>query len=253
MNLLEKIEKYGYMDEYNKALRMIYDVSEQQRQEILNYKQGSDEWLHARKGRINSSMAGMCAGHNLHQSYPITYALELMLYKDGYDETLKDNPNIVRGKKLEPFIHSMAVSVLAKHLHETEGVNPDTIYSEETGSCLSSEHPWLAASTDGILHYGGKQVLLEYKAPNKLVRRVDDDGVERAYIKDEYYDQITMAMYCYGIHEQYFVMYSQGVLCWMKFVFDEEYWNSVLFPSLSYFYKELYLPGKILVQHGHLL
>jgi putative phage-type endonuclease len=113
---------------------------------LLDVRQGTAEWLEARKGKITASLAAACLGLDPHKG-PLAAFNEITGRKRQ-----PDNPDMRYGREFE----AEAVSV----------------YEAETGTLVEPGgfwvHPeltWLGASPDGLV---GTMGLLEAKCPQTL-------------------------------------------------------------------------------------
>ena len=141
---------------------------------------GSKEWLEARRKLITATDAAPIMGLS-----PWKTALQLYMDKINATETVQ-NDAMKRGNELEPAARS-AFELLTGHF-----VSPVWM--------VSKEHPWMAASLDGMNDQG---VVVEIKCPGKEDHYVAVGGS----IPDKYYPQLQHQMVVTGVNEIHYFSY----------------------------------------------
>lgn len=213
-------------------------VTPEEQIEIMYEDQRTQKWINTRKGRLTASLFCAAAGHSKYSS--IATLLKNMLWTKQFS-----NRATRRGNNLEPHVFELAQCHFEKAFRDKldgdESEHDNQIWMEEVGLCIDAQNPYLAASTDGILHVGKRKYTIEIKAPNG--KTADD-------IIPDYYDQVQGQMACLDIKESWFIVYQNDHIHVRYYPFDENYWYNQLLPALEYFYHELFLWRFILQKKG---
>lgn len=224
------------------------EVNDEQILSARNVDQGTPEWHKWREHRIGMSLAGTIAGHNDKLKEPSrTVALKSMLWP----ETITKCSAMVYGSRMERSGVTMAEILIVYHLRQCGYAK---VWVEQTGTCIWKEHPWLAASSDGLIFATGADAstcvkptlfgTLENKAPAGL--QFYDE------VPQHYYDQFQGTCKILGAE---FAVFSQYVPIGTRiqwFYPDPDYWMKEVFPLLETFYMEVYLPRAILKERGRI-
>lgn len=215
-------------------------VDHERRKFIYCMEQGTAEWKKSRKYRLTASIFGSAAGHNKNQSVAAT--LKNLLWPTSFS-----TPATRKGNKMEQHVFDKILVFVEEHyrklLPEDQRETNEAVWMENVGLYVKDEHSWLAASLDGILHVGGKQIGIEIKVPSTNTMDI---------IPTAYYDQTQGQMACKGLDEVWFVVDLCDRLNIRRFVFNQFYWDTHLYPALEYFYMDLYLPRLYLKKLGYI-
>lgn len=133
-----------------------------------------EAWLLERRKYVTASEAAAVVGENPFKT------VHQLWHDKKYGDSFKGNEHTERGQKYEPVIIGAWASKYKAP------------YRRMTDLLVSAEHPYLAATLDGIGRYKGKTTILEIKAPKKPWGA---KGVP-AYYKP----QILVQMLVTGIH-----------------------------------------------------
>jgi putative phage-type endonuclease len=122
---------------------------------------------------------------------------------------------------------------------------------QKCGLFVSTEHPFLAASPDGLIGgdtiveikcpFGGRDVIpTAGKAFPFLVKKPDGSvGLKQNH---NYYYQVQGQMAIAKAKMCYFVVYTFRDMLVEKILFDANLFNNVMLPKLQDFYKSVYCP-----------
>ncbi len=188
--------------------------------------------------RMTASLFGAAAGHN-------DYKKEGELLRDMLWPSFQGNDATEYGTTME----STAFEMTQVHaIQEYRAAGYDDVWIEETGICVSRQHPWLAASSDGLLYAtkrdGCVSGTIEIKCPY----------ARQFYPKTPayYYDQFQGTAAVLGVRLIHFVIYTPERTQINRYEWDETYWNKTLLPTLRSFYMRQYLPRAIYKDRGQL-
>lgn len=191
---------------------------------LYDTTQGSDDWLHMRKGRITMSNLGKVVGHcPFSKDNPEKLARILK----GEEKQIFSQESIQRmnkGNEYEPIVRKALETRLGKKI-------------SETGFAVWNADTRFGASLDGIID---DDTGIEIKCPMKLykplVNNTDKNNI--GCIWDSHYDQIigngvitgrkNMIYVVYGIEDK--KLYIQNVKV------DYDYWFNFLYPKACEFY-----------------
>jgi putative phage-type endonuclease len=191
-------------------------------------KQGSVDWLAARKFRLTASNFGTAVGHNRWKS-PEELIEEMLFGK------FKGNDATRWGNDREAIARNLYILKKWSGLSLEKG-SPDSIHFhvQESGLHILDQQPWFAASPDGIVHESGQLGLLEIKCPFSL----------KLYpqIPPYYQDQIQGIMGILGCQWCDFVVWTPSKMSIKRIMFDKCYWEESLLPNLSNFYMNQFVP-----------
>lgn len=161
---------------------------------IVTVKQGTEDWLKLRRGRLTASHAGDWIAKpttKRYQEYKKLIVLELL----GYEEEEDEAPWFSHGKAMEPFARGA--------------------YQWQTGQevdnnlfLIHKEHDWLSASPDGVWmpdHDG----MVEFKCRAKLEIYQDklDEQARTGKIEASYRPQVQCQMLVSGLDQIQFGNY----------------------------------------------
>lgn len=186
-------------------------VSNEQAEDIMNYKQRSPEWFNARKGRVTGSVVGSMVGHNF-------FCKPTQLLYDLLWGTFEGNEATRWGSEHE----STAANIYEKN------INKKVKYP---GLFICRNRPWLGYSPDGIVEDG---TLLEIKCPfkKKLYGR----------IPMYYFDQIQYGQFLMDCSSCDFFVYTPTQCCLQKYEYNKSYCEEFLIPTVERFYMRRFLP-----------
>jgi hypothetical protein len=228
-------------EEVEDFLRRNVYVTDEQIEEANNCQQRSQKWDEYRKHRIGMSMVGSAIpGHN-------PYRTPRQLLKDMLWPSFQGNRNTEYGTIMEDTGVKIAEMQIKHHLRAEYG----EVWIEQTGTRIWKEHPWLSASSDGLIFAAGGPPdrpaiygTLEHKCPsNKQYYR---------QTPQYHYDQFTGAAVILGVDFIVYSVYTPLASQINYFQKDMDYWDNVLFPELKKFYFEQYIPRAILKERNRL-
>lgn len=202
---------------------------------IATADQGTEKWLTYRKGRLTGSNFGSANGTN-------KYSSPTNLIKDMLWSTFKGNAATRWGNEHEDDGVDAYRSYRINQIMD-EGGDAEGFWIEHTGLVLCEEHPWLGTSPDGIVYEGGERVgLLEIKCPFR----------KKLYgpIPPYYFDQIQGLMAVLKLKWCDFCVWTPDTCSVQRFPFNAEYWTTILFKNLEFFYFDEYLPRLLMKQKG---
>lgn len=184
---------------------------------IVNYEQGSQEWLDWRKNRITATEAAVLLGHS-----PYTTPYKGWQRKTGQIPEQAVTPAMIRGQNDEPEARRLFI--------EEYGI-------EMTPCCIESELiNYLGASLDGLSPCG--KYLLEVKSqlPVNGVRIDHYDQMQHAMLASD--DTIELGYYVSYYNREIRVFLVKPDMEWRENYKKEakEYWKKVIFheaPALS--------------------
>ena len=156
---------------------------------LLDYPQGSQEWLEFRRCGIGASDAPVLMGVGYKDDSPYRLWREKM-----FGESKEINPSMLRGKSFEPMIRALA--------EQKAGISfiADTMYQ-------SVDKLWQFASLDGINHE--ERVILECKYTSKI----NHDLAREDKVPEKYYPQIQHQLACLPEKYSYCIYASYHEKC----------------------------------------
>jgi hypothetical protein len=168
---------------------------------MLDYVQGSQEWLDARKMAVGGSVVHALLGKS---AYNTRYSAIASMIAS---ESIEMNVPIVRGLLGEKYIRD--------YLSEQLGMN-----IREIGMGVKKDAPWMRASPDGIYDLGNGDIgIVEIKIISSRHRTLpyynicvalqDDNSDVNALVHDEHWNQVHYTAGVLGAKE---ITYC--VLCW---------------------------------------
>lgn len=191
---------------------------------LYDTTQGSDDWLHMRKGRITMSNLGKVVGHCPFVKHEPEHLAKLLKGEIKEDFTPEAIERMRKGNEYEPIVRK----ALEKKLNKKIG---------ETGFAVWKADTRFGASLDGIID---DDTGIEIKCPAKLYwpLKKNKDMKDISCIWDSHYDQIigngvitgrkNMIYAVYGIEDK--KLYIQNVKV------DYDYWFNFLYPKACEFY-----------------
>jgi hypothetical protein len=231
-SLVTEEDKKRFLEEF-------VHVTDEQIEEAKCVKQRTPSWHRFKRHRIGMSMAGAAAGHNEHKT-PDRLLVD-MLWGSDFSNDATEYGNIMEDTGL-----SMMQIVLRSHFTD---LGYGDVWVESTGTWIWKEHPWLSASSDGLIYVvdgpEDKPTLFgtaENKAPYGL----------RAYPSTPhyYYDQFQGTAIIVNAEFIIFNVYTPASTQVNWFDVDREYWMNEVFPKLEQFYMGEYLWRAILKDRG---
>lgn len=182
---------------------------------IVNYQQGSIDWLTWRRSKITASMSAIILGLS-----PWETPLQLFNKILSGEET-PDNERMAHGRETENEARSWAI-------HQT-GIGYVPVCME------SIEIPWMACSLDGW-NSNTEVKAIEIKCPMKSVEQLNS----MMDIPANYFCQMQHQMYVSGAEKMYYITYSKssqdGVIITVK---RDDLFIEKMIPMLKTFYDRL--------------
>jgi putative phage-type endonuclease len=198
-------------------------------QKIQKLKQGSPDWLSARRLRLTASNFGTAVGHN-------PWKTPDDLVEDMLFEKFKGNDATRWGNDKEAIARNLYILKKRAALSAQLNVSLKSVDFQvyETGLHIWDECSWLAASPDGLVRENGDMGLLEIKCPFSM----------KLYpqIPDYYADQIQGIMGILGCSWCDFVVWTPSAMSIERVPFDKKYWQEQLLPALKDFYMTRFVP-----------
>lgn len=222
-------------------LKDYVEITEEQWEQARTCEQGTAEWKNWRLHRIGQSACGTVAGHNHHPNATEDKVLINMLW--GYEEP---NEAMRKGTIMEDTGIAHMQIALKSHF---EQLGYKDIWVEQTGTCIWKEHPWLTASSDGLIYCTGgppERPTLFGTAENKVPDK--DMFYDRA--PHQYVDQFQGTAIILGAEFIVFNIYTPVATQVNFYDVDKNYWMTEVFPKLQTFYMNRYIPLAILKQRG---
>ena len=191
---------------------------------LYDTTQGSDDWLHMRKGRITMSNLGKVVGHCPFSKYEPEHLAKLLKGEIKEDFSPEAIERMRKGNEYEPIVRDHLVKKLGKEI-------------KETGFAVWKADSRFGASLDGIID---DDTGIEIKCPARLYKplKYNKDMNNIKCIWDSHYDQIigngvitgrkNMIYAVYGIEDKQ--LYIQNVKV------DYDYWFNFLYPKACEFY-----------------
>lgn len=215
-------------------------VTDEQIAQARACAQRSEEWHKWRKNRMTMSMAGAAAGHNKHRS-PMELIRELLW------PFFKGNNATEYGTIFEPtatHIVQIVIDANLKKLGYQRG------WVQETGTEICKQHPWLAASSDGLI-FG----LPGPDGPQEMFRgtlEIKCPFTKKFYTETPhyYYDQFMGTAAILGVDKIVFGIYTPTKTQVNYYDFEPEYWHGTLLPALRSFYMEEFIHRAIWKERG---
>lgn len=203
--------------------------------QIETYLQRSPEWFKAREFAVSSTNTAAMLGHNKYQNYD-------QFAKDKLWGTFKGNDATMYGNSFEIFAYDRTLVQLCKEYIGRK--NAMFVTLRDPGFILSNDHPWLGASSDGIVnvHYANditETLTIELKAPYHKNEFYPE-------IPHQYYDQIMTAMKVTLTNECKFVVHLQDQFRYDTYKFCPIYWKTEVMPGLYEKYFDNLLASMIL-------
>jgi len=243
------------------------DFDEQKILKIRQFPQhleGSGEanplWLNARKHLLTGSRYGAAAGNN-------KYCRPEQLCADMLWNTFQGNQMTRYGNDHEDDAAGVYEQTTMVRLLQTDQ-DVSQFRVDYTGLNICMPHPWLGMSPDGVVYLPGGEVrLLEIKCPWSLRHRRAGDSRfyrqeklqngARGPIPKYYFDQIQGGMGLFNLNgvpmtSCDFVVWTSEETQITNIPFDQNYFENDLFPKLSTFYFDTYVPAAVRQANGKL-
>lgn len=224
------IGKYNLQQEHVDFLKDM-TITQEESDKILNYDQRTDDWHKARSNRITASRFGEIAGNNKYQTD------QAVLVQDLLWKTFQGNAATEWGTLHEPDALAEYENTMKKHWGPEFTVTQQGLY-------VPVDKPWLGVSVDGLVYNPYE------KDPNMRLGGIEIKCPFRKKfypsIPAYYYDQIQGTM---GILKRPwwdFVTWTPTQTKVERFLFNEEYYTTSLYPKLEEFYMTVYMPQLIL-------
>ena len=216
---------------------------------VLTRNQGNDEnsvhiWLAERRKRITGSTVGRLAKRR--PSTKVANAVKQHLY------------TAFRGCAATRWGHLQEPRAQQKYLQHSSRHSPG-VQVNASGLVVSTSHPWLAASPDGLVVdpiEDNSEGVVEYKNPYnarnmtipEAVEKVkdfclsrQDDGTLSLKMAHAYYYQVQATMFCTQRKWCDFVVNTTKDLHIQRIRFNEQFWTQTI-PKLKKFYFDALLP-----------
>lgn len=226
-------------EDKNQFLREHVYVNNEQIEQAKKCKQRSPEWHKFKEHRIGMSSAGAGADHNQYKSS--TELLKDMLWGSNFSNVATEYGNIMEDTGL-----GFLQIVLRSHFEE---LGYTKVWIENTGTWIWKEHPWLSASSDGLvfaIDETGQRPPLFGTAENKA-----PFGLQFYHgVPHHYYDQFQGTAIILNAEFIVFNVYTPSATQMNWYDVDTNYWMTQVFPRLKDFYMNAYLPRAILKERG---
>ena len=195
--------------------------------------QGSDAWHAARRGKVTASILGTILGFTER-------------FEKGRRQIAFDNLRTELGGGISPpFVHNEAMRWGTTH--EINGVeaysaigakfNPDAeLYVQPTGLHIHPQHPWLAASPDGLV---GTEGAIEVKCPFNPLRTLSEAPYSWC-LYDSYIAQINCVLETLGRDWCDFIRWKQNSVLVVRIKRDPG-----LFATLLPYYESFYASANV--------
>jgi hypothetical protein len=227
-------------------------VTDSEIEAAASVKQRSPEWYEWRKDRLSASVFGNAIGHvpkDCSARSQMEKVIRRMMWP-GMREDDDDAPRepLMYGQVTERHGIMIAGTKIVRDLRK-QGYRH--VWIEETGTRICKEHPWLSASSDGLVYgVGGTReapmVLrgtLEHKSP---FYKKQFYPIAPPY----YYDQFQGTAAILEVEHIYFTIYTPPKTEVSYFAFNRLYWERELFPKLRDFYMREYVWRAVLRNRG---
>lgn len=178
---------------------------------IINVKQGTDDWLRMRLGKITGTrLKSVMAGKDAQRTLMFELVAEQLT---GQGEELYKSPAMIWGTQHE----DEAVELYAKRTKS----KPETV-----GFCVSDEFPYLALSPDRLIKKNKKyKKALEVKAPmsKTMVKYMYEGTLPKEYL----WQVVNYFLVCDTLEELDFAVYDPRIIAeenklWVLTVTREE-------------------------------
>lgn len=228
------------------------EVTEEQARTIVNYEQGTPEWLASRVGRITSSNFGAAIGDNKYTSPRAL--LKQMLWGEfkGNAATRwgSEHENVARDEYIQIVKDQIAAAQQVCSYGQDDEVLAD-IGVKECGLVINPARPWMGNSPDGLitLTYASGRTekgLLEIKCPFRK-QFYEPDPVPLYY-----FAQVQGTMGNMGLPWCDFVVWTPSGVQVTRVPFDQAYWDNKLLPRVTSFYFDQYVPLAVAKENGDL-
>lgn len=231
----EFLRKYIYMDDETIELSK-------------TYAQRTPEWHTLRAKRIGMSSAGTAAGHNPYKT-PLELCKDMVWPEHKAEPSSEDDSAKARmayGTVMENTGLSILDVVVQQYFQHFGYKN---VWIEETGVWIWKEHPWLCASSDGLIYAseGPESKPTQFgTAENKCPTNFMPYETTPHY----YYDQFQGTAIIIGAEFIMFNVYTPSKTQIDYFEVDKNYWMKEVFEPMKNFYMNQYIPAAILKDRG---
>lgn len=214
------------------------EVTPEQAATIVNYEQGSADWLQSRVGRITSSNFGAAIGTNKYTSPRAL--LKQMLWGE-----FKGNAATRWGTENEDVARDEYIQIIKDQIKNGDFNGQDDplvdIAVKECGLVINPERPWMGNSPDGLITFtyasGKTEVgLLEIKCPYKKEFYTPDP------VPSYYFAQVQGTMGNMRLPWCDFVVWTPTGVQITRVPFDQAFWDTTLLPGVTRFYFDQYVP-----------
>lgn len=244
---------YNYRVEDVKNLITNLYVNEEQIENIKNFNQRTPDWFKARNGiidhetkcyippRLTASRVGTILHHNKKET---THNLLLNLIWPEQQKNFNSFAKKImdKGTAYETLVVKNVTMTLNSKFKSQKFQNQ--IWVEDVGLLVNKNYPWIAASSDGLIHIFDTD--LETENFSGLEIKVPGNSKPYKKIPHEYYDQIMCAMYILQLKDYYFACYTPHETHISHYYYNEEYWESESMPQLEIFYWSQVIPSWIM-------
>lgn len=236
-----------------------YAIDDDMRQIVSGTEQRVPFWHTMRNGWLSPEngifrgklVSSSIAGDLLKHKKVYTKSETPVLQRDGSPSLHTMYVNTQRGTASEPPIRQ-EFQVVCQSFY-----GPDAILSiDEVGLQISKQHPWTAASPDGIVRVMDTKKLALGQSPyHQSGLEMKCRGGERmlpyVMVPHDYFDQMCHTMQILGLQDYWFACHSTTMLQVDYYRYNAEYWNPQL-KKLEVWYWRNYWPTIVMLYTGAL-
>lgn len=246
-------EYYYDAEDIRNLIANLY-VTDDQIETIKNFNQRTPGWFKARNGvidyekkdyvppRLTASRSGTGLRHNKKETQN-KLLLNLIWPEDQKKSFNSFAKKIMdKGTAYETLVVKNVTMTLNSKFKSQKFENQ--IWIEDVGLVVNKKYPWIAASSDGLIHVYDND--LETEILSGLEIKVPGNNRPYKKIPHEYYDQIMCAMYILQLKDYYFACYTPHETHISHYEYDEDYWESECMPKLELFYWSQVIPSWIM-------
>ena len=228
-------------------------VSKEKIEFIRNVRQRTPDWDLARNGiidyennvfippRLTASRSGTGLKHNKKETqFKLLQNLIWPQSSKKFNEYAKKIMD--KGTAYEILVLKNITMVLNSKFKSLNMNNE--IWIEDIGLVIDYNYPWLAASSDGLVHILNS--FDETENISGLEIKVPGNNKPYPKIPHEYYDQIMNAMYILNLKDYYFACYTPHETHLSHYQYDANYWEGECMPKLEDFYWTQVIPSWII-------
>lgn len=248
-----KDSEYNYQAEDIRNLIANLYVTDEEIQKIKNFNQRTPEWFKARNGVINHEIkcyipprltASKVATALHHNKKETSHSLLLSLIWPEQQKKFNSFAKKImdKGTAYETLVVKNVTMTLNSKFKSKKFQNQ--VWVEDVGLLVNKNYPWIAASSDGLIHIFDTD--LETEIFSGLEIKVPGNSKPYKKIPHEYYDQIMCAMYILQLKDYYFACYTPYETHISHYEYNEDYWESECMPKLELFYWSQVIPSWIM-------